>query len=233
MNCECCKKPHSGVFGSGRFCGRACANTRKHSTATKEKIRISILTSPKAKKALKNLNSCRTITKIKKQCPVCDSSFEVYKESQIYCTRGCYKEDSKCKFRFTPIGGLRKGAGRGRGGWYKGYYCDSTYELAWVYCQLKKQKDFKRNRKGFPYFFEGKWRKYYPDFYLPAEKKYIEIKGFFSDKTNAKIAYFPHPLIILDKKGMQPFLQEARANYGKNFAEAMYESKEKIDPDRI
>ena len=33
-------------------------------------------------------------------------------------------------------GGKRHGSGRGKKGWYKGYYCDSTWELAWVIYQL-------------------------------------------------------------------------------------------------
>lgn len=37
--CECCGKIMAEKFGSGRFCSRACANTRHHSDETKEKIR--------------------------------------------------------------------------------------------------------------------------------------------------------------------------------------------------
>ena len=36
--CEKCGKIHDGSFGSGRFCSRSCANSRKHSKETKEKI---------------------------------------------------------------------------------------------------------------------------------------------------------------------------------------------------
>ena len=40
-NCEKCGKhvEDADIYGSGRFCSRACANTRKHSNATKDKIR--------------------------------------------------------------------------------------------------------------------------------------------------------------------------------------------------
>lgn len=38
MKCENCSKEHDGTFGSGRFCSRSCANSRKHSKETKEKI---------------------------------------------------------------------------------------------------------------------------------------------------------------------------------------------------
>jgi hypothetical protein len=34
-------------------------------------------------------------------------------------------------FRNNPkVGGLREGSGRGKKGWYKGFYCRSTWELA-------------------------------------------------------------------------------------------------------
>ena len=40
--CEKCGKITEEKFGSGRFCSRACANTRTHSAETKERIRIGV-----------------------------------------------------------------------------------------------------------------------------------------------------------------------------------------------
>ena len=40
--CEKCGKPVYKKFGSGRFCSRACANSRNHSDLTKEKISLGI-----------------------------------------------------------------------------------------------------------------------------------------------------------------------------------------------
>lgn len=39
--CERCGSEHDGSFGSGRFCSRSCANSRKHSDETKRKIKES------------------------------------------------------------------------------------------------------------------------------------------------------------------------------------------------
>ena len=36
--CEKCKNMHDGLFGSGRFCSKSCANSRQHSHQTKMKI---------------------------------------------------------------------------------------------------------------------------------------------------------------------------------------------------
>lgn len=43
MICEHCGKEHDGSFGSGRFCSRSCANSRKHSEETKNKISKTLL----------------------------------------------------------------------------------------------------------------------------------------------------------------------------------------------
>lgn len=41
--CEKCGKITENKFGSGRFCSRACANTRTHSAETKERIRFGVI----------------------------------------------------------------------------------------------------------------------------------------------------------------------------------------------
>lgn len=38
MICPICGKEHDGSFGSGKYCSRSCANTRKHSNNTKQNI---------------------------------------------------------------------------------------------------------------------------------------------------------------------------------------------------
>ena len=63
-------------------------------------------------------------------------------------------------------GGLRKGSGRGKKGWYKGYWCDSSWELAWVIYNLDNNIKFERNNIGFEYVYKGKKRKYHPDFLI-------------------------------------------------------------------
>jgi len=62
------------------------------------------------------------------------------------------------------IGGRRHGSGRGKQGWYKGYWCDSSWELAWVIYSLDHNIKFVRYNGYFEYEFNGKIHKYYPDF---------------------------------------------------------------------
>ena len=42
MKCIKCSNEHDGSFGSGKFCSRACANSRERSTETKRKIAESV-----------------------------------------------------------------------------------------------------------------------------------------------------------------------------------------------
>lgn len=56
-----------------------------------------------------------------------------------------------------------------------------------------------RNKDSFTYEFEGKSRKYTPDFYLLQTDEYIEIKGYKTEKDDAKWTQFPkhRKLIVL------------------------------------
>lgn len=118
-------------------------------------------------------------------------------------------------------GGYRKGSGRGKSGWYKGIYCDSSWELAFVlWCELKG-REIKRARKRFEYRYQGKWRNYLPDFRYKntlGQWKYVEIKGFISEQWLAKKKAFPHDLILIGRKSMSRiFLPLVVTEYGKNF----------------
>tara|TARA_Y100000310_G_scaffold340961_1_gene438532 strand:- start:6726 stop:7244 length:519 start_codon:yes stop_codon:yes gene_type:complete len=45
---------------------------------------------------------------------------------------------------------------------------------------------WKRNKNRFSYFYDGKDRFYTPDFYLPKENLYVEVKGYRTSKDVAK-----------------------------------------------
>jgi len=89
-------------------------------------------------------------------------------------------------------GGLRKGCGRGKKGWYKGFWCDSSWELAFVIYNLDFNNKIERNDKFFDYIYEGKNYKYYPDFILNNE--YVEIKGYENEKSKEKKRQFSYKL---------------------------------------
>lgn len=113
-------------------------------------------------------------------------------------------------------GGKRHGSGRGKKGWYKGYWCDSSWELAYVIYNLQHGIKFERNKQGFEYEYNGRRHKFYPDFILEDET-YVEIKGAMTEQNKVKISSFCDSLIVLDKYRIKPYLDYVKSKYGKNF----------------
>ena len=71
-----------------------------------------------------------------------------------------------------------------------------------------------RNKDYFKYFYKDKWRKYFPDFYLPDYDVYIETKGRVNEKVYAKVNALPNgKLILLDTNGLEPIFKYIRENY--------------------
>lgn len=118
-------------------------------------------------------------------------------------------------------GGLRHGSGRGKKGWYNGYWCDSTWELAYVIYCLDHDISILRNSQGFEYTFEGKSHKYYPDFILE-DGLYLEIKGYMTEQNKEKIRQFRGRLEIIGKNEIKPYLDYVIEKYGKEFVD-LYE----------
>lgn len=122
-----------------------------------------------------------------------------------------HTEESKNKI--AKFGGYRKGSGRGKSGWYKSYWCDSTWELAWIIYHLDHDIKFERNKIGFEYFYNNRKCKFYPDFLIKGI--YIEIKGYMDDKNLEKIKQFQYPLeLIVGKIGIKKYLDYAKNKYG-------------------
>lgn len=122
-------------------------------------------------------------------------------------------------------GGYRKGSGRGKQGLYKGYWCDSSWELAFVIYNLEHDIKFVRNTKKFSYEFEGKKKNYIPDFIME-DGTYVEIKGYDNGLTQAKISFFPHKIkLIAGKKQIKLYLDYVESKYGKDFIK-LYETRE-------
>jgi len=112
------------------------------------------------------------------------------------------------------IGGYIRGSGRGKKGWYKGYFCDSSWELAYVIYCLDHNISIKRNTKKRQYIWNNKVKNYIPDFLV--EGKLIEIKGYKTKKWLAKLSA-NRDVEILYEKEMRPILSYVKDNYGKDF----------------
>jgi hypothetical protein len=168
MKCERCNKKHDGLFGTGRFCSKSCANSRTLNKITKRKI------SKKLKNNIPwNAGKQKTYNKI---CTVCKNKFVIIgwnkrKTCSKYCEyhapgrNGGYRQNSTKKIRSE----------------YKGYWMDSGAELK--FAELLDTNNIRWIKNTTKYFrykdLTGKTRKYYPDFYLPDYDYWVEIKGLY------------------------------------------------------
>ena len=124
------------------------------------------------------------------------------------------------------FGGVPTHGGRGIRGWYKGYWCDSSWELAYVIYNLEHGIHFVRNRQGFEYEYLGVKRKYFPDFLLD-DGTYVEVKGYVNNRVRAKHSTFMstgHVLQVIGEEEIKPYLKYATLKYGKDFTR-LYQKK--------
>lgn len=139
-----------------KFCSRKCSNSRNLTEETKKKIGKSLIDggkrfSPDNKGRKYKTRNGILLNSKKNNEFICFHCGEVGKSSNYKKDQRYHKE---CWLKIS--GGLKEGTSRGKHGWYKGYWCDSSYELAFlIYCLDHKIK-IERNREGFEYVFEGK-----------------------------------------------------------------------------
>ncbi len=203
MICEKCGKEYEEDYRKdikykkvhpSRFCSRSCANSKEVSPELKRKISMALKTSEKAKAAslARVGKKGKRVPREEKICPHCGEIFKVVpSNTRVYCSEACWR---------VNVGGYREGSVRNYvHGRYKGYYYDSGWELIWIKWAIKNDIVFKRNTKGFEYEFRGEKHKYYPDFYLIEEDRYVEVKGIQDEQWEAKKKYFPYPLETIGK----------------------------------
>jgi len=131
------------------------------------------------------------------------------------------KISETCK-KNNKSGGYRNGSGRGKKGTYKGFWCDSSYELAWVIYHIDFNIKIERNFEKFKYIYNDEEKYYIPDFIV--NNVYYEIKGYADEKVEYKLKYFPHNIKILFKNDLQYIFDYVIAKYGKNYI-SLYEEK--------
>lgn len=107
-----------------------------------------------------------------------------------------YKMKQIAKIRASNLG-----VGRAYKGWYKNYWCDSQWELAFVIYCIDHNIKIDRCQESFEYNYDNETHLYYPDFIV--DGKYIEIKGYQSKKDLAKLRCFPKDKSLLIYKYMQ------------------------------
>lgn len=213
-SCEKCEKEVEVKFGSGKFCSRKCANSRIRTEDTKKKISIGVRNCnayAEGRICAKKGKSKYTI--LDKICPLCGATFK--------CSSGYGKKfcSSECVSKNPLTGGYRPGSGRSKSGWYKNFYCGSTWELAFLIWALDHKIPVERCAEKFKYEFEGT-RTYLPDFVVG--DLFVEIKGYDTEQTRAKIDQFPKNLVVLREEDLEPVFSYVKTAYGANFYE-LYE----------
>lgn len=187
------------------YCSSKCSatvNNRKRkesgwSRSAESKLKTSL--------ALKGRKYPNKLKREFRNCEKCGSTFLTRPSStRRFCSSQC---------RPKSPGGYREGSGRSKHGYYKGIYCGSTYELAWVIYQL--------DHGVIPTRFQGfvtckeTGQKYYPDFIQG--RTIIEIKGYesvesVSIKTNIAISH-GYEVLVLRKTDLTKEFQHVKENY--------------------
>ena len=84
---------------------------------------------------------------------------------------------------------------------YDGVDLHGSWELAYAKYLDANNIPWVRNKDSFSYFYRGGERRYTPDFYLANTDEYVEVKGYKTEKDEAKWSQFPkHKKLIVLKK---------------------------------
>lgn len=206
-----------------QYCSRSCANSRIRTEETKMKISQTMSRLAKDEPQLFKRKPYKTY-----KCKECGKEYILndkneYKNRQ-YCSLDCkIKYLSNIKF-----GGYRKGSGRGKSGWYKGIYCDSSWELAYVIYHRDNDLDIKRCKEQRKYIFEGKEHIYIPDFIT--DNGIVEIKGYKTKQWEAKEKYNPD-IKVLYKDEIQFYLDYVIKKYGNDYIRLYDNTNPKLNND--
>jgi hypothetical protein len=193
--CENCGNEHNGTYGSGRFCSEKCARgfgTKENKKEIYEKVSKSL--------------SKRKHNDVKKICPECKHEFTVpwVKRNQKCCSIKCgrslliknpeYIKNCSLSSILANQQGKMKGTKRAIRGFYlfnnKKIRCDSKLEFACLnyFESHYKVKNMERCNFFIEYIFNGKIKRYLPDFLIETEEKiYItECKSYFKITEDVK-----------------------------------------------
>ena len=234
--CECCGKKFDektlGKYSTGRFCSKSCANTRKHSEETKEKIRV------QTKSRLKSLGFSRIngsfIIKRPKRlyrwvwfkCKYCGAFMLEYtnklEPEHKFCSKSCFH------LYLSELASKQVNKGYGAYGRYKGFRCDSLLELCFLIFCLDHNIPIQRCHDSFKYSIDNKIHRYTPDFVI--NSRYIEIKGWTSATVEIKaqaVKQAGHAIYVLYEKDIKKCISYVCSKYNLKRSElkCLYENQ--------
>lgn len=186
LRCSVKFTPSKGLIN---YCSMKCRQGKNWSTEHKKKLSNIAKTSPKALLAQKKRK-----TRIDKYCP-CGKLIKY--DSKLGCCNIClyndpYFYEQLKKSRKGKVGGYRKKGGSSHHikGYYKDIWMDSSWETAMAIRLDELNIIWERNSSIYLNWYDDKGisHKYYPDFYLPKENLYIEVKGYWTEYSKIKMA---------------------------------------------
>lgn len=208
LNCKKCSKEFIPQKGLKQYCSIQCRNSRTWSEQDKLKKSISARGSDKVQQvsySRRGKPSKQKKPRVTSKCTHCGELIEHRADIQRRYHKDCWLKVS---------GGYKKGSSRGKCGWYKGYWCDSSYELAWVIYNLDHNITFERNKQKFKYKWNNVEYNYIPDFVQ--NETMIEIKGFTTPQVEEKLKSVPN-IKILYRKDLVSEFEYVKKTYGKDF----------------
>lgn len=219
--CEKCGVLMTQKFGPGRFCSRKCSNSRKFTEETNQKKReaakLYTQEHPEAlsRKYLLDAQKMRLeYDKNPNSCKICGKNIPYNFRYRGSCSSECLQKlrSQQAKDNIA-VGGYREGSGIGKHGYYKGYKCDSTYELAYVIYNLDHGIEFERFTDYYLYIAEDdSIHKYYPDFIQ--DGYVIEIKGYMNENVYRKISVVSdYPVKLLRYPEIKPMIDYVQNRY--------------------
>lgn len=204
------------------FCCKECSR----SFSTKEKRdEISKKVSNKLKHSVNGDKEIykQSVTAYEKNpsiCCVCGKVLPYEMKHRKTCSKECqtelwkqYLKEHKEEFKEKGFGGgYRKGSSRGKSGYYKGVWCDSTYELAFLIYNMEHGKSIIRNKERYPYTYKDSNHNYIPDFIVDGEL--YEIKNFWTELVQVKLECVPKKISIVYHEELEPMMTYIDEKYG-------------------
>jgi len=221
MKCKKCGVEFVKVKGLLSYCSLKCRNSRERSQIIKQKISNSLKGRKLSEEHIKKIKE-KSLKQTKEVKTKISASLKKYfKEHKHHCLgKVGFKHNAETKLKLSISAKLRQLGGynpnsikKHKKGMYKGFYCDSSWELAWVIYNLEHNIKFQRNKELFVYKDNKRWM---PDFILE-DGTYVEIKGYFGAEAKNKIESFTKPILVIKHNEIKKYLDYVVNKYGKDF----------------
>ena len=202
-----------------QFCGRECKNHNSlinHERLCKQNPNAMAPTGfiGKFRAGMPAWNKGLTAETDERVAKNTDSIKAYYETHEGTWTGKQHTAESKRKIALSVAGNTR--GNRSKKGYYKGFYCGSSYELAYVIYNLDHDIPFARCDRFYEYEYKGTKHLYFPDFEL-VDGTIIEVKGYHTDLVDVKAAAVnDRPIKIFYKKDLQTQLDYVFNTYNVN-----------------